>query len=36
MVWGSSGDQTPLFDDPDAPPPCFDDLSWDVISAGGL
>ena len=36
MVWGASGDQTPLFDDPDTPPPCFDDLSWDVISAGGL
>jgi serine protease AprX len=31
MTWGNSGEDTPLFEDPDAPPPNFDATVWENI-----
>jgi serine protease AprX len=31
VTWGSSGEDNPLFDDPDAPPPVFDSVNYDDL-----
>jgi serine protease AprX len=31
VTWSSSGDDTPLYDDPDAPPPVFDSVNYDDL-----
>ena len=41
VTWGTAADETPLYDDPDAPPVCFDDTSYEslfgyVVSASSL
>ena len=31
IVWGTSDEQAPLFDDPNADPVIFEDIDWETL-----